>query len=151
MKIKVGTIITGILGTSYRFSCLKWSLVVIQRPFQWFFLPQCSHRGPQKAPKILKIQKKLTKMNENQSLYNYYWNFRDPLVGSLALRGIKTHSEKNSMTSPNLKFFPLFSLSNPPKKVTFHIKGVLKRICFFKRTQILIQFLQQRMHFFSTV
>ena len=44
-------------------------------------------------------------------------------MGSLALRGIKTHSEKNSMTSPNLKFFPLFSLSNPPKKVTFHIKG----------------------------
>ena len=44
-------------------------------------------------------------------------------MGSLALREIMTHSEKNSMTSSNLKFLPLFSLSNPPKKVTFHIKG----------------------------
>ena len=28
-KLRVGTNITGILGTSYRFSCLKWSQVVI--------------------------------------------------------------------------------------------------------------------------
>ena len=62
-------------------------------------------------------------MNENRSWHDYYWNFRDPLVGSLPLGGIMTHSEKNSITSPNLKFLPLFSLSNPPKKVTFHIKG----------------------------
>ena len=44
-------------------------------------------------------------------------------MGSLSLREIMTHSEKNSMTSSNLKFLPLFSLSNPPKKVTFHIEG----------------------------
>ena len=47
-------------------------------------------------------------------------------MGSLALREIMTHSEKNSMTSSNLKFLPLFSLSNPLKKSLFTLKGTRK-------------------------